>query len=298
MVHRQAVVIARAHSRRGREAFETVPALLRTRGIEVIDAVLAGKRREACKAVRRAMKQKIRLIVVAGGDGTLTSVVPYFAKRRYTLGVVPAGTGNSFAMGLGIDSFESAVDAIAYGREERIDLGLVNGTYFANFLTIGLAAEIAQATSRTLKAVIGVGAYGAAAVAPILAHRPFRASIRWKRKRVKVETHQIIVTSGRYYGHQPLGPDAQLANGRVTVFANDGTSKIDIMQTYLALLRGTQDELPGARLWSTGGTLEIRTKPKAPVSTDGCGFGKTPIRVKIAPRALRVMTRIDVAKAS
>lgn len=137
---RQATVIVRGHSRRGREAYEAIPGLLRERGVQVLNTELAEERDDVCAAVRRAIKQKVRLIVVCGGDGTQTSVVPFFAHRRYTLGVVPAGTGNSFALGLGIDSFESAADAIAYGNERRIDLGVVNGTYFANFLTIGLAA--------------------------------------------------------------------------------------------------------------------------------------------------------------
>jgi YegS/Rv2252/BmrU family lipid kinase len=299
MEPRQATVIARGHSRRGREAYETIPGLLRERGIQVLDTELVEERDDVVKAVRQAMKHKIRLIVVCGGDGTQTSVVPLFANRRFTLGVVPAGTGNSFAMGLGIDSFESAADAIAYGREQRIDLGVVNGTYFANFLTIGLSAQVAEEASRTLKSVIGTAAYGVAAVVPLLTHRPFRVDIRWKRHRVRADTHQLIVAGGRFYGHQPISPDATLTDGKLTVFVRDGKSKLDVMQTYLALMRGDQHLLSGVHLWSTSGKLKIRTKPKAPVAVDGCAFGTTPLRMHVAHRALRVMTHAEaIAKAS
>jgi diacylglycerol kinase (ATP) len=265
----------------------------------VLNTELAEERDDICEAVRRAIKQKVRLIVVCGGDGTQTSVVPFFAHRRYTLGVVPAGTGNSFALGLGIDSFESAADAIAYGSERRIDLGVVNGTYFANFLTIGLAAQVAEETSRTLKSVIGPAAYGVTAVVPLLTHRPFRVDIRWKRHRVRADTHQIIAANGRFYGHQPLSPDATFTDGRMTVFVRDRTSKVDVVQTYLALMRGEQHMLSGVHLWSTSDKLKIRTKPKAPVAIDGCAFGTTPLRMHVAHSALRVMTpMVRAAKTS
>ena len=290
---RQVTVIARGHSRHGREAYEAVPRLLRERGVQVLGAELVDEREQVRGAVRRAIKQKVRLIVVCGGDGTQTSVVPLFANRRYTLGVVPAGTGNSFAMGLGIDSFESAADAIAYGNERKIDLGVVNGTYFANFLTIGLSAEIAAETSHTLKSVIGPAAYGLAAVVPLMLHRAFRADIRWKRHRIRAETHQIIAANGRFYGHQPISEDASLTDGRMTVFVRDGTNKLDLVQTYLALIRGEQRSLSGVHLWSTSEKLKIRTKPKVPVSVDGCDSGRTPLRLRVARRALRVMLPLE-----
>jgi YegS/Rv2252/BmrU family lipid kinase len=289
MEPRQAIVIARSQSRRGREAYERVPALLRERGVEVVGAELVKERDDVCRAVRRAIKRKFRLIVVCGGDGTQTSVVRYFANRRYTLGVVPAGTGNSFALGLGIESFESAVDAIAFGEERKVDLGVVNGTYFANFLTIGFSAQVAEETPRTLKSVIGAAAYGIAAVVPLLTHRPFRVDVRWKKHRVRADTHQIIAANGRFYGHQPLSEDATIADGRMTVFVQDRTSKLDLVQTYLALVRGEQGALSGVHLWSTSDKLTIRTKPKAPVAIDGCGFGTTPVKMHVAPSALRVM---------
>jgi diacylglycerol kinase (ATP) len=291
---RQAVVIVRGHSRHGREAYETVPGLLRMRGVEVLETKLVEERDQVCKAVRRAIKQKVRLIVVCGGDGTQTSVVPFFANRKYTLGVVPCGTGNSFALGLGIDSFESAADAIAYGTERRVDLGVANGTYFANFLTVGLPAQVAAETPRELKSAIGPAAYAVAAVVPLLTHRPFRVDIRWKRHRVRARTHQIIAANGRFYGHQALSPEGTVTDGKITVFVRNRASKLDMIQTYLALVRGEQKNLSDVSLWSTSKALEIRTKPNVAVSIDGCDFGMTPIRLRVAPQALRVMTPANV----
>ncbi len=290
MTRRQAVVISSEHSHSGRAAIEAVPRLLLERGVEISGVYVERNSKALAKRVKREMKAGARLIVVCGGDGTLTHSVPLFANKNCVLGVVPAGTGNSFACSLGIDeSFEAAADAIAYGEEACVDLGTVDGTYFANFLTIGFPSQVAGETPRGLKRVFGAFAYGVAGFVPLLVHASFRATFKWKKHRVSVETHQAIVANGRDFGHQPLSGDASLVDGRLTVFVRDTTSKIDLLQTYFALLLGSQHRLRDAHIWSTSDTLKISTKPRVPVAIDGSLRCKTPIRVGVAPKALRVL---------
>ncbi len=290
MAKRQAVVVASKAARRGPEASETVPSLLLQRGLEVTETHLEPSHVDLCKRVKRLMKSGAKLIVVCGGDGSQTHVVPLLAGSKCTLGVIPAGTGNSFALGLGIgDSFEDAADAIAYGEETRVDLGTIEDTYFANFVTIGFPAQVAAETSHTLKGLVGAVAYGIAGIPPLLANKAFRADFRWKKHRVEVATHQIIIANGRFYGHQPLASDASLVDGRLTVYVRDSTSRIDLVQSYVALMKGEQQRLSGVHLWSTDKEVRVRTKPRVPVAIDGSLYCKTPVRIGVAPKALRVM---------
>jgi len=263
--------------------------LLRERGATIVDSVLADDKRATCKAVRRHIRDGARLLAVCGGDGTLTAAVQHFAGRHCALLAVPAGTGNSFALGLGIESFEHAAEALASGRERRIDLGCVNGTYFANFVMAGVSADIARRTSRRLKRIAGPIAYGIAGIEPIFTHRPFAARLRWTGGDVTLDTHQVIVAVGRYFGHMPLAADARLADGNLTVFVRDAQSTLDLIGTYLALLSGEQRHLSGARLWSTPSAVRLAAKPKARVSVDGSSCGKTPVKIEVVPRALRVL---------
>ena len=108
----------------------------------------------------------------------MTAAAGQLAKSKSVLGVLPLGTGNSFALSLGIADLAAAVDAIAAGREVAVDLGRVNGTYFANFATIGLSSTIARATPSRLKKLIGAAAYVLAGVLPGLRSRPFRCSVQ------------------------------------------------------------------------------------------------------------------------
>jgi YegS/Rv2252/BmrU family lipid kinase len=208
-----------------------------------------------------------------------------------TLGVVPAGTVNSFSRNLGIDqTFEGAADVIAFGSERRIDLARVNGQYFANFLTVGLEADAAKRTTRQLKKALGPLAYGAAALPPFLAHKPFRCKLRAGEHRMSLETQHVIVINGKYYGYEPIDPSATQTDRQLNVFIDSSTSRLGILETYLALLRGKGRTLQGAHLFGTSEPLRLRTKPKQYVSVDGRPLGKTPICVEVVPAALRVMT--------
>jgi len=291
MESRSVAVIVRVRSRRGRAALQRVPALLEERGLQVLELFTVDRHKALCKAAKQAVRSKVPMVVVCGGDGTLTSVVSYFAKREVTLGVVPSGTVNSFSRNLGIDeTFEDAADVIAFGTERRIDVARVNGKYFANFLTVGLEADAAKRASRALKKSLGPLAYGAAALPPFLAYKPFRCTLRAGERRISLETQHVIVINGKYYGYEPIDDRATQTDRHLNVFIDSATGRLGILKTYLALLRGKLRTLQGAHLFATSEPLRIRTKPKQYVSVDGRALGKTPICVEIVPAALRVMT--------
>jgi diacylglycerol kinase-like protein len=101
--------------------------------------------------IQVAIARGNKLIVVGGGDGTLSAIVDYFAYQNVVVGLLPLGTGNSFARSLGIPlSLEGAIEGITNGKVVDIDLGKVDGDYFANVASIGFSAEVARKTSRRL----------------------------------------------------------------------------------------------------------------------------------------------------
>lgn len=288
---RSVAVVVRIRSRRGEAALQRVPALLEERGLRVLELFTVDRHKALRKAVKRAVRSKASTIVVCGGDGTLTSVVSCFAHRQVTLGVVPAGTVNSFSRNLGIgQSFESAADVIAFGTERRIDLARVNGKYFANFVTVGLEADAARRVTRKLKKLLGPLAYGAAALPSFLANKPFRCTLRSGDRRMSLETRHVIAVNGRYYGYEPIDPDATQTDRRLRVLLDSATGRLGIIETYLALLKGEPRAPQGTHLFTTSASLRLHAKPKQYVAVDGRPLGKTPICVEIVPNALRVMT--------
>ena len=130
---RTAALICNTKSRRGQTLFEEAQRRLHEAGIilSVRAGVQAGS--DVPIQVEKAVKSGTPLVIVGGGDGTLASVSKSFIGSESILGALPLGTGNSFARSLGIPlELPGAIDVILNGRVERVDLGLVNGVYFAD----------------------------------------------------------------------------------------------------------------------------------------------------------------------
>ena len=83
------------------------------------------------------------LIVAAGGDGTIMAVASEMRDRKAAMGVLPLGTFNFFARGLGLPQEpQEAAEAILAGRAEKMSLGTVNGQVFLNNASLGIYPSI------------------------------------------------------------------------------------------------------------------------------------------------------------
>lgn len=284
---RPAIVIAQSHSRDGEKLIEQAGGALRERGVSVEASHLETGHKAISKRIRQAVKSGAPIVVLIGGDGTQRIGVAEIAHSKTALGVVPGGTGNSFAASLGIHNADDAYDAIGHGRVERVDVGVVNGERFANFATIGLASVIGDHTPRWLKHFIGPIAYGLSAAKPLMRHRPFAASVKWSKNRLTIRTQQIIVANGRMFGHTPITPESTLTDGMLTFYATESTNPFDVMQTYAAFLTGAQTKMPEAHYFRAK-KLTIKTSRKALISVDGSPLCKTPAKFSVERNALAV----------
>ena len=112
--------------------------------------------------VRKHVDNGASRVVVAGGDGTVHEATNGIMRANgdATLGVIPTGTGNDFAKACDISlDWEHATtllaDRISKNEQTRlIDVGLMNGRYFANGAGVGLDARVTR-ISRAYRAPIG-----------------------------------------------------------------------------------------------------------------------------------------------
>lgn len=123
--------------------------LLTSNGVEhtVIESTAPG---ELEKRVRAAVEGGAERLLVAGGDGSVHEAVNgiLLSGRSAELGVVPVGTGNDFAKASTIpvhweDAAILLADRLRSGMPARgIDIGRMNGRYFANSAGIGIDARV------------------------------------------------------------------------------------------------------------------------------------------------------------
>ena len=107
------------------------------------------------------------VIVVSGGDGTLSEGVSALMKLReqdsqlkIPLGYIPAGSTNDFANSLGISNkMKAAAAAIMSGKYYDCDIGQFNGEHFVYVAGFGAFTDVSYMTPQNMKNRIGHAAY-------------------------------------------------------------------------------------------------------------------------------------------
>ena len=294
---KQAVLIVNTKSRQGRDRFAQARSGLTARGIEITHALEIRDPKELPQRVQNAVLSGASLVVVGGGDGTLSSVVKYFVGTQCVLGVLPLGTGNAFARDLSIASdVEAACDVIAKGQAAPIDLGIVNEQYFVNVATVGLTTLIAQELNNEAKKRWGKFVYLFAITRALMRVRPFQVTLETEEETRTFETLQVVIGNGRFHaGPFPLAPDATITDGKLTVYALNNASRWTLLRYALNLPGGHHVNLPDVNaIATTRGS--VTTRPLERVTVDGEISLCTPLHFGIAPQALRVMTPVDFGR--
>ena len=168
-----AALVVNAKSRKGQKLFKRACAAMSGLPYEV-DAHAVEDPKDLEATVLRALAKKPDLLILGGGDGTVSGLVDLMVGHDVILGVLPLGTANSFARTLGIPlNIEGAVEVIRTGKPRRIDLGMIDGDYFANCAAMGISPKIAETVPHGLKKVFGKVGYLAWATYQYMRFRPF-----------------------------------------------------------------------------------------------------------------------------
>jgi diacylglycerol kinase family enzyme len=127
------------------EAYERqAEAIFREAGHDFEAIVFSGK--EIVPAMERAARRDdIDGIVAGGGDGTISAAASIAWKNGVVLGVVPAGTMNLFARSLKVPlDIWQALDVLAYGEVDNVDIASANGRPFVHQFSAGLHARMVR----------------------------------------------------------------------------------------------------------------------------------------------------------
>ncbi|MEO6224397.1 MAG: diacylglycerol kinase family protein [Sphingomicrobium sp.] len=114
-----------------------VAAALKAAGVEGKVELIEGA--ECAERCRAAVDAGAPMVIVGGGDGTISAAASALADSRTMLGVLPLGTLNHFARDLGLPSdLEEAARVIASGHHRSVDVAAMNDRVFINNSAIGL----------------------------------------------------------------------------------------------------------------------------------------------------------------
>lgn len=281
-------MIVNAKSRKGQRLFKRACAAMRGLPFEV-DAHAVEDPDDLEATVTRALAKKPDLVILGGGDGTISGLVDLLVGKGVTLAVLPLGTANSFARTLGLPlDIDGAIEAIRSGVPKRIDLGMIDGDYFANCAAMGISPQIAETVPHGLKKVLGRIGYLGWASWQFARFKPFMLTIDDGTQVKRMRVVEVRISNGPYHGGTWLVDEASVQSGEIVVQAVTGRYKRTLAKNWAAsVLR-----LP-ARHQDTvsfsGKALKIDTKPSLPISIDGEVLAHTPVTARVAAGVIEVM---------
>src|SRR5215210_6917202 len=243
---RRAALIVNTRSRSGERTFFRALDRLQELGVTLGPTYAVRDPVRLPETVRDVLDDgsEYRLLILGGGDGSVSSVVDFLAHHHVVLGLLPLGTANDFARTLGIPSdIEGACQTIAAGKMVDVDLGLAGDNYFVNVASVGLGVEATRALSPWMKKSVGPLAYPVAAIKAFLGHEPFSARLTFPdgdHEPVEYERLlQVAVGNGRFYGGgMVVAPESGIDDRRLDVYAIEMGRHRDLIGVASYINRG------------------------------------------------------------
>jgi len=247
---------------------------------------------------KHAAREDIDVLIVGGGDGTVSAAAAALTGKSVALGILPAGTINLFARSLQIPlELNSAVAALASGTVTEVDMATVNGQPFIHQYAVGLHARMVRFREHIAYGS-RIGKMWATTRAIFLALRRLPAveltlDIDGKTQRIK--SAAVAISNNLYgTGHLPFADNPR--GGQLGVYICTQRNVRRVMKLTLDILVGN---------WRRNPDLLVQTAHRVEISYRGKNRANRAVRdgelerlddlsvVEIQPLALKVLAPAD-----
>ena len=249
-------------------------------------------------SVGPAMASGPDALVVVGGDGMVHLGANLLTRTGIPLGIVPSGTGNDVARGLGIpvgdDAAAIAALLEALQRPSRvIDVGRVlntsgDVTWFAGVVSAGFDAVVNERANR-MRWPRGRSRYNIALLRELAVLKPIRYRLVLDGVETVTDALLVAVANNRSFGGGMLiTPEAELDDGLLDVFVVQPMSRLAFLKIFPRVFAGTHVTDPRVEIRRA---TSIRIEAESVVAyADGERMSRLPLDIEVFPGALQVLT--------
>lgn len=255
------------------------------------DLLVTQKAGDGYAFAKQALIEKADLIVVYGGDGTVMEVAQALYKQKTPMLILPGGTANVLAKELEIPQDVNQVLSLISQNKvhiKLIDLGLLNNRPFILRVNTGVLAHMVVDTTREMKDKFGQLAYSVSGIKHLFKDSQFKYELKFDGVRIKEEGVGLMVTNAGNMGISGVSilPKVSLQDGKLDVilFQTSGP------RSLLAWLKSfTTNKKPDGSIkhWQAK-DIRITFSPTHPIICDDRPLKVKELRIKVAPKALRM----------
>lgn len=227
-------------------------------------------------------------VTLVGGDGTIHLGAQVLARSGMPFGVIPAGTGNDFARGVGIPlkDPQAAADLIVRGETRSVDLATAKDV----FITTVVAGGFDSLVNKRANAMTwpkGNARYTLATFAELRTFSPISYVVTIDGEVIETDAMLVAVGTGPTYGGgMQICAGAEIDDGLLDVTIIKPVSRLTLLQLFPRLSKGTHVGLPMVQALR-GRSVRLEAAGVTAYA-DGEILGPLPVDIGIAPGALTV----------
>lgn len=239
------------------------------------------------KFIRKVKKDKPKHVYIAGGDGTIATIMKGLIDQDIVFGLIPTGSMNNIGQSLGIgDDIESAVETINRGHVKPMDLGKINGDIFLESIGIGLVAQIMHrigeqdSKKEVLKAVRHT-------IAEMVTTDTIELTMKTDEKSSQLETIWLTVTNTGRAAAALVDPSSSVHDNILEIVYCEPIDKSEISRYAIAYLRNSHiREEKFHRIRATH--IELYLPEHVQVHVDGVLRQWRRLKIDVLPAAIKV----------
>ncbi len=270
--------------------------------LEIIYTQYQGHARELAA---QAVKENRKVVIGAGGDGTINEIVNGLAQSNTAMAILPWGTGNVFAREMNIPLTTSkACKVIRKNNQLRMDLGHVKDRFFLLMCSAGFDAySVKKVENFQLKNVFGKLSYLFAGIQAFIRYRHPPIMIRLEDGTEDVGGFVLVSNTSRYGVYFTPSPYANPVDGMLDIFLFKETGGWSIFRLFLrfaltAFRKHAKGERP--RFFTREATyrtrsVQIWSDESTPTQIDGDIFDPLPLEISVQSEAINVILPKKIA---
>ena len=237
--------------------------------------------------------RRFDIVVVGGGDGSISAAASVLAGSDIPLGILPLGTLNHFARDLGLPlDLEGAIRLIASGQARPVDVGEVNGRVFLNNSSLGIYPQLVAERDRYRRHGPTRWLAAAFALCRVLWRMP-RPKVRvlapgWKAVR---RTTCLFIANNMYrFDALASAKRMRLDQGELCLHMANAQTRLSLLRLAIrALLGRLEPDRDFTQVSLESVEISLRRR-RVRVALDGESLVfRPPLHYRIRPRALRVI---------
>lgn len=233
-------------------------------------------------------------IWIAGGDGTINTVVNELLKRNINLpiGLFPCGTANDFAHYFELPKSIDELLDIALGNNcKPADVGRMNDRYFINVASLGALIDVSQRTETMVKNTLGMLAYYLKGLEELPTLKPIDIRLTLGDVSFNRSIYFMLVMNGKSAGgFKKLGNFADISDGLFDVILFNKCPVLEMMGLLLKVFNGEHVNSEYVEYYQTN-DLYIESDQKIPSDVDGEIGSALPLKIVNEQRRIRILTK-------